>query len=211
MPSSVMMAQLDQHKKEFDCLLTELKDVFLANLNQEAIGSILHELRREINSSRVTNHITDIEGIFRILDSRNVLNQHNVEVLMTIALTAQRENAVQRIKAYSSPHASLPARPSAQVEPPESDLIDKISKLVSENIGSDWRNLARQFNFMTENEIEDIGCNENFSSDAQRSSQVLMRYRLKCRTEDEFVQRISKVLEELDRKRILKRVKGLLK
>lgn len=47
-----------------------------------------------------------------------------------------------------------------------------VSKLVSENIGSDWRNLARQFNFMTENEIEDIGCNENFSSDAQRSSQV---------------------------------------
>lgn len=128
-----MMAQLDQHKKEFDCLLTELKDVFLANLNQEAIGSILHELRREINSSRVTNHITDIEGIFRILGSRNVLNQHNVEVLMTIALTAQRENAVQRIKAYSSPHASLPARPSAQVEPPESDLIDK-SKCLFVNI-----------------------------------------------------------------------------
>ncbi|KAF2903816.1 hypothetical protein ILUMI_02368 [Ignelater luminosus] len=143
------------------------------------------QFRDDINSARRLDNIRNVQDLIQVLEKRNVVSQHNINVFIKIATTTQQPGLLLWINTQ----IDLSKRDTSSQTAPNSNYNNagdnnqpvlnlqhrsrrnQIFDCIVEQIGYKWKDLARNLDIV-EGRIDEL--EERYKTIAERTRQILL-------------------------------------
>ncbi|XP_078270995.1 FAS-associated death domain protein [Rhinoraja longicauda] len=125
----------------FNTLLNDISQ----SLSQEELGSMKFMCRGHIGKRRLENLGSGLQ-LFQVLEERGMLSQEDTQFLADLLKTIERPDLEKKLSTFHSQGEGHLQQPTCEAGPNSHDLNVAID-VIRDNIGREWRKLARQLGF----------------------------------------------------------------